>query len=304
MAETYFKNFNTIQYGNSTSNSAVVDITERVVVLNNVQKNPYIYYPLDITDGTRADTISYNLYNDSYASWTLYLANDIVDPYYEWYLTDKQFNDFIVSKYGSIAIAMQKVAFWRNDWTEKTNLSPAEYQAEIYGNPERIKYWQANYNYGGMPIDYYRVKEDWICTTNKIVQLNVAAGSNTSFVTNEVLTIDCTALNYGSGKAQVVYANSTNIVVNNVVGDFITDFYAEPVFNIGTISGQESGITCNMTGSSEIYKNISDNVVAYWSPVYYYDYEREKNEGNKTIKTIKPNYVPTFINNVKKLLEQ
>jgi hypothetical protein len=304
MSETYFKNFNTIQYGNSTSNSAVVDITERVVVINNIQKNPYIYYPLDITDGVRADAISYNLYKDAYASWTLYLANDIVDPYYEWYMTDKQFNDYISSKYGSIAIAMQKIAFWRNDWVDKPSLSPSGYQAEILGNPERIKYWQANYNYNGNPIDYYRVREDWIVNTNKIVKLNVAAGSNTSFVTNEVLTVDCSALNYGSGKAQVVFANSTNIIINNPYGDFITNFYAEPVFTIGTVSGQESGITCNITGASELYKNISDNVVDYWSPVYYYDYEREKNEGNKTIKTMKSNYIPTFINNVKTLLGQ
>jgi hypothetical protein len=304
MPESYFKNFNTIQYGNSTSNSTVVDITERVVVLNNVQKNLNGYYPMDITDGKRADLVSYNMYKDPYASWTLYLANDIVDPYYEWYMTDQQFNDYIVSKYGSIAIASQKVAFWRNDWVDKPTLSPDAYQAEILGNPERIKYWQANYNYSGTPIDYYRVKEDWKVNTNKIVKLNVAVGSNTSFITNEVLTIDCTALSYGSGKAQVISANSTNIIINNPVGDFITNFSADPVFNIGTITGQESGVTCNMTGASEIYKNLADNVVAYWSPVYYYDYEREKNEGNKTIKTIKPAYVPTFINNVKSLLGQ
>jgi hypothetical protein len=81
-SETYFKNFNTIQYGNNS----VVDITERVVVLNNVQKNPYVYYPLDITDGARPDQISNQNYNDPFASWVLYLSNDIVDPYYECYL--------------------------------------------------------------------------------------------------------------------------------------------------------------------------------------------------------------------------
>ena len=96
--ETYFKNFNTIQYGNNS----VVDITERVVVLNNVGKNPYVYYPLDITDGARSDQIADASYNDPYSSWVLYLSNDIVDPYYEWYLTQDQFNNFIITKYGSI----------------------------------------------------------------------------------------------------------------------------------------------------------------------------------------------------------
>ena len=302
MPESYFKNFNTIQYGNSTSNSTVVDITERVVVLNNIQKNPYIYYPLDITDGKRADTISYRLYNDSFASWTLYLANDIVDPYYEWYLTDQQFNDYIDTKYGSIAIATQKIAFWRNDWVDKPSLSPSNYQAEISGNPQRIKYWQANYNYNGNPIDYYRVKEDWIVNTNKVVQLDTQG--NTSFTINEVVTIDCTSSGYGSGKAQVAQSNSTVVVINNTLGDFTTNHASNSSVIIGTMTGQESGVTCNITGASEIYNNLSDDVVEYWTPVYYYDYEREKNEGNKTIKTMRQNYIPTFINNVKTLLGQ
>jgi hypothetical protein len=298
MPESYFKNFNTIQYGNSTSNSAVVDITERVVVLNNVQKNPNVYYPMDITDGKRADLISYNMYRDPYASWTLYLANDIVDPYYEWYMTDQQFNDYISSKYGSIAIASQKVAFWRNDWVDQPTISPDAYQAEILGNPERIKYWQANYNYSGTPIDYYRVKEDWKVNTNKIVQLSVQG--NTSFTVNEVITVDYSQSNNGTGKAQVAQSNSTAIMVINPIGDFATNSNTIT----GIITGQESGITCSVTATAEIYKNLDDNIVAYWSPVYYYDYEREKNEGNKTIKTIKSTYVPAFINNVKSLLGQ
>jgi hypothetical protein len=146
--QTYFKNFNTISY----SNTSAVDLTERVVTLQNVETNPYVFYPLDITGGARADQVAYLNYKDQFSSWVIYLTNDIIDPYYDWYLTQSEFNNFIVTKYGSIANATQTVAFWRNNWVDQPALSTTAYNAEIAGNPGRIKYWSANVGPTGIPV--------------------------------------------------------------------------------------------------------------------------------------------------------
>ena len=293
MPETFFKNFNVIQYGNSSSNSAVIDITERVVQLNNTQKNPYIYYPLDITDGARADQLSYFNYNDPYASWVLYLANDIIDPYYEWYLTQDQFNQFIVTKYGSIANAQQTVAFWRNNWVDQPALTTTAYNAEIAGNPGRIKYWTPNYM-GSLQIqNYTRTQVDWTVSTNQLI--NVTTTNANNFIANEVVQIPTVS---GTGTGQVVLANNTNLMVQHIIST------TGNLQSNGTIYGTQSNTSGTYSSIQYVANNIPSNEAAYWSPVYYYDMENEKNEGNRTIRFMQPNYVPQFIKNTKDLLSK
>lgn len=282
--ETYFKNFNTIQYSNNT----VVDITERVVVLNNVEKNPYVYYPLDVTEGLRPDQIADQNYNDPYSSWVLYLSNDIVDPYYEWPLTDYQFDGFITSKYGSMEQAMKKIAFWRNDWVDKPMLSVSGYLAETNNNPDRIKYWKANYNNSGNVIGYSRTAEDWITNTNQILEYPYNTGNIGAFINGEVVTIN------GYSRAQVISSTSSKVIVNNPID--VQNFPS------GTILGQESGFQVLYSAQNVLSTNISDNEIAYWKPVSFYDVEVEKNAGNRSIRVMQGQYVPKFIQNVKTLL--
>ena len=286
MPNPYFSLFNTIQYGNSSSNVAVVDITERVVTLQNVEKNPYIFYPLDITNGARADQIANYNFNDPFSSWVLYLTNNITDPYYDWYLTDDQFNKFIELKYGSIQAATQKVAFWRNNWVDQPALSVGGYDA-LPG--ELIKYWQpSNYDVRNNIIEYSRTQADWTVDTNQLISYQVSA--NVQFTNNEIVTIGA------NGTAQVSQSNGNTLIVQHT-------FY--PNTTIGTtITGQESGATATISTVNYQVTNIPASEFVYWAPVYYYDMEREKNEGNKTILVMQKNYVPQYINSVKNLLSE
>jgi len=285
--QTYFKNFNTIQYGNSTSNTAVVDITERVVTLQNIQINPYLYYPLDITEGDRADQIAYTNYSDPYSSWVLYLTNNIIDPYYDWYLTQDQFNSFIELKYGSLANATQTIAFWRNNWVDQPSLNPSAYATEIAGNPNRIKYWEPNLSLAGVPISYSRVQVDWTVSTNQIVSYNYTGSSN--FIVNEIVNIN------GTGTGQVVQSNSSTVIVQHTQNVINT--------SSGYLYGKQSQSNVTITAFSYLANTLQNDELVYWTPVYNYDIENEKNEGNKTILVMQPQYVPKYVNNVKNLLK-
>lgn len=299
MSETYFKNFNIIQYGNSTSNAAVVDITERVVTLQNIEKNPNVYYPMDITDGTRADTISNSVYGDPYASWSLYLSNDVVDPYYEWYLTQDQFLAFINNKYGSLQNATQKVAYYINNWIEQNSLSISGYNALSDGQK---KYWTPTFGARSQIINYVRVKEDWKSSTNFIITLNVSG--NAHFTINEIVNIKYTYTNANTntGKAQVIASNSSAVIVQHT---FDNVFPSNNSFTAASyVYGTESKSNVTITSASYNSNNINLDEIAYWAPVYYYDMESEKNEGNKSIRVMQPNFLPDYISNVKKLLGQ
>lgn len=278
--ETYFKNFNQIQYGNSTSNVAIVDITERVVALTNVEKNPYIFYPLDITSGRRADQVAYENYKDPFSSWVFYLTNEITDPYYDWYLNQDQFNSFINTKYGSIANAMTTVAFWRNNWVDQPALTVAAYNA-LPAN--LVKYWQPVYN-GTSIISYTRTQSDWIMNTNQIVYYNTTADTS-ALIPNEVVNLN------GNGQAQFIQANSGLLAVQHTFGN--------TTITGGYIYGTQSGANIAIISTNTVVQVIPLSEEAYWSPVYNYDMENEKNQGNRTIRVMQPQYVPQFIKNFK-----
>lgn len=302
MAETYFKNFNTITYANNRA----VDLTERVVVLNNVEKNLYLYYPTDITNGVRPDQITNITYDDPYASWLLYLSNDIVDPYYEWYLSDRQFNEYIAKKYGSIEIAQQKIAGYVNNWVDQSPIGVAAYEALI---PARKKYWKPNYDSYGRVSNYERKKEDWRATTNFICNIFISKAGN--FIEDEIVTIKYNvkgpdiATIFTTGKAQVAFSNSVCVTIKHCSGDFLPRFDDNIVISdYSYIYGTESQSNCTITSTHVIANNIPIDEYSYWQEQTLYDVEQEKNEGNKTIRILQSQYVPAFIRNTKLLLGQ
>lgn len=327
--ETYFKNFNKIQYDNNT----VIDITERVVTLSNVQRNPYVYYPYDITNGIRPDQLANDTYKDPFTSWMLYLSNDIVDPYYEWYMDQTQFDKFIVSKYGSVVSAMRKTAFWKNDWVDKPNISNSIYSAE---SPERKKYWKPNYNtYGGI-IDYSRSQDDWTVTTNKIVKYNVnfptvynindaqeyyVDSPFVGYIKGEVIDIIFNDVYQNKGTAEIIHIEDNvdpitgihtinNLIVQHNYGTTIPgqgtaslQYDFDNNFFLSKIIGKESGQVGRINSVEVIVENLTNDEIVYWNPVSYYDMENEKNEGNRSIRVLQSNLAPKYIKNVKDLLK-
>lgn len=294
MSESYFKNFNTITYANNQA----VDLTERVVVVNNQEKNPYIFYPTDITDGARPDQIASVAYKDPHASWLLYLSNDIVDPYYEWYLNDYQLNEFVGKKYGTVEKAQQKIAYYCNNWVDQSPLSVSAFQNL---SPNVQKYWSPVYDNFGRISEYERSRVDWNASTNYIVNLGITGTSN--FITDEVINIKYT--NQSSGKAQVAYSNSSTVVIKHCSGDFFPRQEEDIIISeTSYVYGTESQSNCTVITCNFIANNIPLDEYSYWKEISFYEMEQIKNEGNKTIRVLQQKYVPQFIRNIKQLLGQ
>jgi hypothetical protein len=286
---SYFEYFNVINYGNNK----VVDITQRSIVTPSYKDDPDLYYPVDISAGARADIVSYNNFKNPYYSWILYLDNDIIDPYYGWYLTDEEFDAFIQTKYGSLEAAMNKVMFYRSNWVEQPNIAVADYEA-LTANQQT--FWQPNYDFSRV-LSYSRSNTDIFASTNFI--LNIGISTPGSFIENEIVNISYTPTSNGSG--QVVTSNSTNVIIQHIFDDAFP--HDSITINSGSyIYGTESNSNCIITSCNFLSNNISADTIAYYEPVYYYDYEKEKNEGNKIVRVLNPNNVPNFISSFKKLM--
>jgi hypothetical protein len=97
----HFAYFPKLQYGEDLA----TDIMVRARVREMVLKNAVVYYSYTVKDGEKPETIAYKYYGSVDSTWLVLYANEIFDPIWDWVLDDKEFNKYIVSKYGSIQAA-------------------------------------------------------------------------------------------------------------------------------------------------------------------------------------------------------
>jgi hypothetical protein len=107
----YFSSFNTVEYDLKKNDKPVVltNITNRYKIKKLLQDKGVVFYDYYVKDSDRPDIIAQKFYGDGSLDWIIFLTNDIVDPYYDWPMTNDNFNNFIKSKYGSLSAAQGTV---------------------------------------------------------------------------------------------------------------------------------------------------------------------------------------------------
>lgn len=86
-------------------NQKIVNLTIGLKLSSLVKEDAFALTKYVVEDGEKPEHIAHNYYGDVKYTWLVLLANKITDPYYQWPLNVKQFEDFIKKKYGSIATA-------------------------------------------------------------------------------------------------------------------------------------------------------------------------------------------------------
>jgi len=84
---------------------SVTNIMQRVRFKPSVLENITDYYPYRVLEGERPDIVSFNTYGTVAYSYLILLINDIVDPLFDWPLPTRQFENYIIEQYGSVATA-------------------------------------------------------------------------------------------------------------------------------------------------------------------------------------------------------
>lgn len=95
----YFKHFPKVKH----TNVVLTDVTRRVKFFEDIATQPYVFLPYTIEDDMRPDEVAYFYYGDSSYDWLIYLANNILDPYNEWPLSNDNFEKMIIKKYAAQA---------------------------------------------------------------------------------------------------------------------------------------------------------------------------------------------------------
>ena len=111
----YFSPFPKIQYDLKKNNLPLLltNVTARYKIRDRLKDRVAIYYDYVVQDSDRPDLIAFKYYNDETLDWLIYLVNDIIDPYYDWPLTQDSFNKYMTTLYGSVANAKATVYEYR-----------------------------------------------------------------------------------------------------------------------------------------------------------------------------------------------
>lgn len=280
MIETYFTRFPIIAY----SNTDIRDLSRRVVLDNKIRNVPTVFYPYDIEHDQRSDMVAENYYKDPDLDWLIYLTNGIIDPYYGWYLTEEEFDKFIIKKYGGLDIAQQKIAYWTTNWMDNDiNVTPGFFSRLIV---DQQKYYQPVWGPKKI-MAYKRREESWTTNTNKIMDVTVA-NSDPFAIGDLIQSVDSLENIIGTGEvAGIIPPTDVDdgiLQVQHVIDHWDDTVETVQLRNDETANSAVSEIT-------EFYVNIADTEAVFWTPIYNYDMERETNEARKTIMLLDPSYV-------------
>ncbi len=271
----YFSQFPTITY----ANTVVTDVTRRVVVPSSVLRQPTVFSPYTVEGSQRMDTVSYQYYDQQDDDdWLILLANQIVDPYYGWYLDIDQLTAFVEIKYGSMAAAFQRVHHWQCNWaSDNRNISIGYYQALT---PNLQKYWMPYYGSGSEVLSYTRREADWTVATNQFV--NLTFQNNAPWSVTDLLSVYDTngAL---QGTAEVSFVSGSNVTIKDVSGTWANGY---------SVSDGVNALPAVAVSAPNHFIPIDE--IVYFTSISCYDYEYDLNERNKEVLLIQDSWRGTM----------
>jgi len=99
----YFNDFPEIKYDPTGSGNynTIQDIMTRIKVKDYIKNNTAIFAKYGVPDGATPEMVAYNLYGDTQYHWVLLLFNQIINIYYDWPLSRRNFQKYILNKYSN-----------------------------------------------------------------------------------------------------------------------------------------------------------------------------------------------------------
>ena len=77
------------------------NILKRVKLRSGIRSGLFLFDNYDVADGERPEDIAFKYYGDPEYHWVILMTNNITDRYYQWPLTQPQFQEYIKDKYGA-----------------------------------------------------------------------------------------------------------------------------------------------------------------------------------------------------------
>ena len=100
----YFSKFPKLIYdvkGNNDYNF-LTNILKRVKLRSGIQSGSMLFDDYSVRDGATPEELAFKYYGDSELHWVILITNNITDRYYQWPLSQPQFQEYIEDKYSDV----------------------------------------------------------------------------------------------------------------------------------------------------------------------------------------------------------
>lgn len=95
------ENYDTINY----NGSSIKNISRRFVIESlNIKNTKDVYFEYLIKGWISPENLAYNFYGSCDEVWSIFVINNILNPYTDWLLEERELKDFIIDKYGETNI--------------------------------------------------------------------------------------------------------------------------------------------------------------------------------------------------------
>jgi hypothetical protein len=96
-----------IEYDAKGVGRVFTNLLNRVSIIPELLKNPLVYYQYTTQDGDTPEIIAAKYYGDSYRYWIVLFANELLDPQWNWPLSNKVFEEYVTKKYPNIQTTVE-----------------------------------------------------------------------------------------------------------------------------------------------------------------------------------------------------
>jgi len=98
----YFNRFRKLEYGfDKKEFKTVTDIMSRIKVRDKIINEASLYNKYDVKSGETPENIAFKHFGDPEFHWVILLTNNITDRYYDWPMSEQEFELFIKDKYSN-----------------------------------------------------------------------------------------------------------------------------------------------------------------------------------------------------------
>ena len=77
------------------------DILRRVKLRAGIRSGTFLFDNYDVKDGEKPEDVAFKWFGDAEYHWVILMTNNITDRYYQWPLTQPQFQEHLEDKYGT-----------------------------------------------------------------------------------------------------------------------------------------------------------------------------------------------------------
>jgi hypothetical protein len=77
------------------------NILRRVKLRTGIRSGTFLFDNYDVKDGERPEDVAFKWFGDAEYHWVILMTNNVTDRYYQWPLSQPQFQEYIADKYGA-----------------------------------------------------------------------------------------------------------------------------------------------------------------------------------------------------------